>query len=48
MATDAGDLVSAPGLFKLSFENGAGQVVETALRIVGEAVIVEMFPTVAE
>merc|ERR1712228_809494 len=44
LATDDGDLVSEPGDYVLSFENGAGEVLETQLRLAGPRVVVEAFP----
>ena len=40
-----GNLLSVPGDYWLSFENGAGQVVQTGLKINGEATVVEPFPS---
>ena len=44
LATADGDLVSAPGAYKLTFEDGAGAVVTVPLQLTGEQVTVEPFP----
>ena len=47
LVSQAGDRVSTPGTFTLSFENGAGQAVTAEVRVVGKEVVVEAFPTVS-
>jgi beta-glucosidase-like glycosyl hydrolase len=44
LATADGDLVSAPGAYKLTFEDGAGAVLTVPLQLTGEQVTVEPFP----
>eukprot|EP00930_Biecheleria_cincta_P068790 TRINITY_DN56620_c0_g1_i1.p1 TRINITY_DN56620_c0_g1~~TRINITY_DN56620_c0_g1_i1.p1 ORF type:complete len:828 (-),score=123.36 TRINITY_DN56620_c0_g1_i1:71-2341(-) len=44
LATLDGDLVRAPGDYKLTFENGAGEVLSMNLRLAGAQVVVEPFP----
>lgn len=47
LVSQAGDKVSTPGIYTLSFEDGAGQVLAATLTIVGKETVVEPFPTVA-
>lgn len=46
LATADGDLVRAPGDYKLTFENGVGQVLNAELQLTGNQVVVDPFPTV--
>ena len=47
LANSEGDLVSAPGLYKLTFETGSGSVVELDVKLEGAIVVYEPFPHAA-
>ena len=47
LVSQAGDKVSTPGVYTLSFEDGAGQALAATVTIVGKETVVEPFPTVA-
>lgn len=44
LANEGGDMVSTPGLYGLSYENGAGQGASLQVRLVGEMTVVAPFP----
>merc|ERR1712217_98793 len=46
LATADGDMVRAPGDYTIVFENGAGEILTTHIKMVGKQVTVEPFPQV--
>ena len=48
IANERGDMVSSPGEYILSFENGIGEALHLPMSIQGEELVVRKFPEIAK